>query len=119
MVSEMSIQGDRYAGKFSIQQRTSESDEYIDGEYAARWEKRRSSWWEGKGVVEDTQTGNRERFLFVPKGNSKKDIILCLKESEMEDKTKVDLSLQSLYEQAKYSKEILPVVELELITSCY
>ncbi len=117
MVDEISIEGERYLGRFSIKQRTSEHDVYVDGEYAARWEKTKSSWWEGKGMVQDILTGSKERFQFSPKGNSQRDIIPYLNEQERIDKTKIDLALQSLYEQSRNSDEVYPSVNLELVVA--
>lgn len=117
MADEIRIDGNQYCGRFSIEQRTSEHDVYIDGEYAARWAKTKTSWWEGRGMVEDISTGNKERFLFTPKGNSRRDIFPYLNEEELKDKIKVDLALHCLYEQARESKDIEPQVNLELVVS--
>ena len=120
MADEIKIEGEKYTGRFSIEQKTSEHDVYIDGEYAgARWEKTRISWLEGRGVVEDTSTGNRERFLFVPKGNSQGDVIPYLKGEELMDKERVDLALNLLYERVRESGEINPKVNLELTVSSF
>ena len=117
MVDEIIIRSNRYYGRFSIEQRTSEHDVYIDGEYAARWEKTKNSWWEGIGVIEDIHTWNKERFLFFPKGNSQGNVIPYLNEDELKDKVKIDSALHLLYEQSKESEEIYPKVNLELVIS--
>lgn len=117
MSDEITLEGKRYIGRFSIQEKMSESDVYIDGEYAARWEKTKRSWWEGRGFVKDKKTGSKERFLFLPEGNTKLDIIPYLEGDETEDESKIDLSLKSLYDQSKESEEILPIVNLEIVVS--
>jgi hypothetical protein len=113
MDNEIIIQGKRYSGRFSIEEKTSERQVYIDGEYAARWETVKDSWFQGRGTIKDFQTGKRERFQFLAKENSQKAIIPYLTEKEIKDKSKVDFALDLLYKQARESHEIYPMVNLE------
>ena len=118
MAEKIILEGNKYIGKFSIEQRSSEQWTYIDGEYAgARWEKTKRSWWEGKGAIKDIQTGDKQRFQFFPKGNSKIDIIPYLSINELKNKVKVDAALNLLYEQARESEDIYPQANLELVVA--
>lgn len=113
MDNEIIIRGKRYLGRFSIEEKISERQVYIDGEYAARWETVRDPWFRGRGTIKDIETGKRERFQFFPKENSEKAIIPYLNEDEIKDKSKVDFALNLLYNQARDSYEIYPNVNLE------
>ena len=108
-MEEIKIQGNRYLGRFFIQERSSTHRNYVDGEYAgARWADEVVTWWEGNGMIEDKQIGSRERFSFRPKGNRLKDIMSCVDDEKNAEK--IDLALQLLYNQARKSEEIYPKI---------
>ena len=115
MATNIAIDGDRYFGRFEVQEHSSTSTSMVDCEFAQHPQTSTHTWYEGKGMINNQVAGRRERFMFYPKGVSILDVIPYLAQEDLRDKSKVDGALDYLFRQAEGSSDVIPVVKLERV----
>ena len=121
---EVTLQGGRYLGKFSASEKKTER--WVGSEYAEHLED--FYYWEGIGIIEDTQTNEAHRFFFNTPGRESGRHTLGELENEIvriegewgretnpqiiEKKSVYDVVLQQMYEDAREGEEteIIPSV---------
>lgn len=117
---DLTIEGHGYLGRFEIKARSARGTDMVDTEVGRHPENWRRDWYDGQGVVTDSQTGVRERFLFNPRGQSQDDIIILGKEVSKEAirdyKGVVDLALGLMYESAQKSDKPVPSINPSTLT---
>lgn len=110
---ELILEGDRYVGRFIIEEHVNQHRELVNSEVGNHWENRVYRHYTGEGIVTDTRKNLSKKFLIYPNGMKETNLIILekgVREKIKDYKRVIDLSLQKMYEYTENYSKIIPKV---------
>ena len=111
MGGEITFAGDKYAGRFKIEEHSNTREIDVDCEFAYHKGYVTNKWCEGEGMISNN-VGKLQRFLVLPYRADTPNVIFNEKTrgKVLSIRKLTDLSLEKMYIEAESSEEIVPKV---------